>query len=410
MRVPTLLFVLALAYLTGACHRTGSNGSPYLFIWSGDQRRVDSDFLAVVDADRLSAKYGRIVSTVPVGSTANQPHHTEYEFPRDGLLFGSGWASGRVYLFDLTLPMSPRVVTQFSGRDGYNFAHSFARLPNGHVLATFQSQSQGYAPPGGLVELTERGDVVRSASAADGTVSRDVIWPYSLAVVPNIDRVITTDTPMGLPDWATLPPGSWPFAKVADQATWHVQIWKLSELRPLTTIALPEDVGQHHLYPGEPRVLPDGSVYVNTFSCGLFRLRDLSDRPSAALVHSFPGKLTADMEHICSVPVVIGHFWIQTVATLPGLIALDISDPEKPVEVSRVVFDSSFHMPHWIAADRRGDRVVVTGIEMDWTLIVDVDPTSGALKVDDRFRSAGSSLPGIRTRNVVVHAALFGPR
>ena len=233
---------------------------------------------------------------------------------------------------------------------------------------------------------------------------------YSLAVVPNIDRVITTDTPMGLPDWATLPPGSWPFAKVADQATWHVQIWKLSELRPLTTVALPEDVGQHHLYPGEPRVLPDGSVYVNTFSCGLFRLRDLSDRPSAALVHSFPGKLTADMEHICSVPVVIGHFWIQTVATLPGLIALDISDPEKPVEVSRVVFDSAFHMPHWIAADRRGDRVVVTGIEMDWTLIVDVDPTSGALKVDDRFRSAGSSLPGIRTRNVVVHGALFGPR
>jgi hypothetical protein len=402
--------LLALACLTAACHNGGSGGSPYLFIWSGDQRRIDSDFLAVVNADRSSSKYGQIVSTVPVKSTANQPHHTEYEFPKDGLLFGSGWASGRVYLFDLTAPTSPRVVTQFSERDGYNYAHSFARLQNGHVLATFQSQSQGYAPPGGLVELTETGQVVRSASAADGTVSRDVVWPYSLAVIPDIDRIITTDTPMGLPDWATLPPGSWPFSKVADQATWHVQIWRLSELRPLMTIALPEDAGQHHLYPGEPRVLSDGSVYVNTFGCGLFRLRDLTGHPTASLVHTFPGKLTPDMEHICSVPVVIGHFWIQTVATLPGLIALDISDPEKPVEVSRVIFGQSFHMPHWLAADRRGDRVVATGAEMDWTLIVDVDPKSGALKVDDRFRSAGSRLPGIRTNNVVVHAALFGPR
>ena len=400
--------LLALTCLTAACH--GSGASPYLFIWSGDQRRLDSDFLAVVDADRASARYGQIVSRLPVGSTANQPHHTEYEFPKDGVLFGSGWASGRVFLFDLTTPASPRVVTQFSERDGYNYAHSFARLPNGHVLATFQSHGKGYAPPGGLVELTQRGDVVRSSSAVDGTVNSDVVWPYSLAVVPGLDRVVTTDTPMGLPDWATLPAGSWPFARVADQATWHVQIWSLSGLRPLTTIALPADAGQHHLYPGEPRVLPDGSIYVNTFACGLYRLRDVSGHPSAALVHTFPGRVTADMAHLCSVPAVIGRFWIQTVATLPGLIALDISDPDRPVEVSRVVFDSSFHMPHWIAADRRGDRVVVTGAEMPWTLIVNVDPKSGALKIDEGFRSAGSSMPGISNSNVVVHAALFGPR
>ena len=53
---------------------------------------------------------------------------------------------------------------------------------------------------------------------------------------------------------------------------------------------------------------------------------------------------------MCSVPVVIGHYWIQTVAALPGLIALDVTHPEKPVEVSRLALDPQFPMPHWLAA------------------------------------------------------------
>jgi hypothetical protein len=58
--------------------------------------------------------------------------------------------------------------------------------------------------------------------------------------------------------------------------------------------------------------------------------------PSAKLVYAFPG---GDSVHtMCSVPVVIGHYWIQTVAALPGLIALDVRHPEKPVEVCRLTF------------------------------------------------------------------------
>jgi len=92
----------------------------------------------------------------------------------------------------------------------------------------------------------------------------------------------------------------------------------------------------------------------------VMRLVERMELPSIRReLQAFPG---GDSEHMmCSVPVVIGHYWIQTVAALPGLIALDVSNPEKSVEVSRLTFYPQFPMPHWLAADRKGNRLVVTG-------------------------------------------------
>ena len=72
-----------------------AQGSPYLFVWAGDAARQSSDFLAVIDANPSSSNYGRIVSNVPASATATMPHHTEYEFPPDNLLFADGWVAGR---------------------------------------------------------------------------------------------------------------------------------------------------------------------------------------------------------------------------------------------------------------------------------------------------------------------------
>jgi hypothetical protein len=333
-----------------------SEGSSYLFVWAGDAARKSTDFLAVIDANSSSPSYGRVVRTLPVDATATMPHHTEYEFPQGNMLMANGWATGRTFIFDLSNPLKPRLAGQFRDRAGYSFLHSTVRLPNGHVLATFQSHGEGYAPGGGLLELDENGSVVRSASAVDPTVDKDLIWPYSLTLVPQLDLAVSSSTPMGLPDWAKLPPGSWSFEKVHDQATAQVQVWRVSDLRLLSTVSLPLDShGQHNKWPAEPRLLPDGSVYVNTFSCGLFRMKDVnSARPSAELVYTFPG---GESEHtMCSVPVVIGHYWIQTVAGLPGLIALDVTHPEKPVEVSRLTFDRQFPILDWIGVDGKVKR------------------------------------------------------
>ena len=396
-----------------------SQSSPYLFVWAGDEARKSSDFLAVIDAQPSSPSYGRIVSTLPVAISGSMPHHTEYEFPAGNLLYANGWVAGHTFILDLSHPLQPHIAAQFQDRAGYSFPHSFVRLPNGNVLATFQSHDGALAADGGLVELAKDGSVVRSASALDPAVDKDLIWPYSLAVVPQLDRVVSSSSPMGWPDWGTPPPGSWTVKKMNDQVTSQVQVWRLSDLHLLNTVSLPSDSGKHNHWPAEPRLLPDGSIYVNTFSCGLYRMKDVTGaRPSAELVHTFPG---GDSPHtICSVPVVVGHYWIQTVAALPGLIALDISHPEKPVEVSRLIFDSHFPMPHWLAADRHSDRLVITGDMESWVLVAHFDPDKGTLSLDQSFREPGATLPGLsfdrqqwphgKAGRALVHGALFGPQ
>jgi hypothetical protein len=394
------------------------SGSPYLFVWSGDSDGKDSDFLAVIDARPRSSTYGEIVATLPVGASGTFPHHTEYEFPSNSILFANGWGAGQTFVIDLHNPRKPKLAAQFKDVNEYGFPHSFARLANGNVLATFQVRKDGYTPPGALVELDSHGKMIRASSADVGGMDKKLLWPYSVLALSRIDRVVTTSTEMGLPKWAT------PHAHGASHDvhtytdTHHVQIWRLSDLRLLATVPLPAPpTGKSNLNPAEPRLLPDGSVYVNTFNCGLFRLSGLeSSTPKAEAVWEFPGAGSKDE---CAVPVVMGKYWIQTDPSLPGLITLDIGDPAKPVEVSRLVLGDRFKKTHWIAADRNSDRVVITGNNLSWVLIAKIDMTTGKMIVDERFKMKGAEFPGIdfdrpqwphgATGKAFVHGALFGP-
>src|SRR5262245_32325757 len=38
----------------------------YLFVWAGDQARINPDFLAVINFDQSSRDYGRVITTVPL--------------------------------------------------------------------------------------------------------------------------------------------------------------------------------------------------------------------------------------------------------------------------------------------------------------------------------------------------------
>src|SRR5205823_14857186 len=147
-----------------------------------------------------------------------------------------------------------------------------------------------------VVVLNGDGPWLGSRGAATPELDTGLVWPYSLAVDSAHDRVVSTSVPMSMPSWATLAPGSWLADRrdsiIAKRSTRHVQIWRLSDLALLHTIALPPSPdGDHAAYPAEPRVLPDGSVYVNTFSCGLYRLTGLggTSAPNATFVHAFPG-------------------------------------------------------------------------------------------------------------------------
>lgn len=343
----------------------------YLFAWTGDVDHKGNDFLAVIDADPASPSYGRLMTTLVTDQQTVLVHHTEYTMPASGMLFANDHSAGRTFIFDLRDSLHPRIVTSFTDLAGYMHPHSYLRLPNGHVLAAFQHAHHGagdaqWTTTGGLVEIDDAGNVIRSASSADPSFSTALLTPYSLVVLPGLDRVVSTNSSMhddGIFRGVTY------------------QVWRLSDLKLLKTAYF--DVGENryaHISPEEPRLGPDGSVFVQSLGCGLERITGVdSDQPASKLVFTFPGDW-------CGVPTIVGHYLIQSVPQMHGLMVLDISIPAKPVEVSRLQLNDTFR-PHWTGWDAKTGRVVVTGSEPRLYLLK-FNQVTGALTMDDAFRDA----------------------
>jgi hypothetical protein len=389
---------LAMAACTG---REAVPAQEYLYLWSGSADSTRPDFLAVLDVTEDSSRYGRLVTTLPAPGLGNVPHHTEHELPADRQLFANGFGSGETFIFDLRDPALPKLAAQFGDVEGYMHPHSFLRLPGGNVLATFQGRHGASGmTPGGLAELTPAGGVVRTSSA-DAPGTHPGLRVYSAGIVPPLDRIVTTTTDMD-----------------ADSpAARQLQIWRLSDLALLHTIALPDGpAGEEGMYTAEPRVMADGrTVLVSTFNCGLYLLEGLgSDTPSGRLVASFPRKEGTS----CAIPVISGHYYLVTVPAWNAVVSLDISDPGAPREVSRAILGPD-DVPHWIAISPDQRRVAVTGYgAMKHRVeILRFDSATGALTRDERFREEGASAPGFRMDNktwphggsapAVPHGAVF---
>jgi hypothetical protein len=378
--------LLATVVMIAGCHASRPQPvtapevarSRYLFIWAGDADKRESDFLAVVGVDRHSPTYGQVVATLPVGAVGTLPHHTEYQMPPGGVLWANGFAAGRTFRLDLHDPVRPRLAGSFGDMGPFSHPHSFARLPSGNVLATFQHRlGEEGATTGGLVELDSAGRLVRVAPAAAPAID-PTVRPYSLAVVPALDRVVTTATDMHL-----------------DVRSRAVQVWRLSDLALLHTLLLPPGSrGDENWLTAEPRVLADGrTVLVNTFTCGLYRLRGLEgDAPWAEWVYSMPWAEGRN----CAVPVVAGHFWLQTNGVEHSVVSLDVSHPGRPREVGRVTLPPG-QVPHWIALEPSGERLVITGYRdlAPWVLLADLNRATGGLELDSTFKAPGAAQAGI---------------
>jgi hypothetical protein len=334
-----------------------SASSHYLFVWAMEARHphassmamkptdpdgpretlgLGKDFLAVFDV-RPGASFGKLVAMLPVGA-AMMAHHTNYAEPADGVLYANDWFANRTYVFDLRDPPHPRLLRQFGSVGDLGYPHSFVYLPNGNTLATFQYSGGFNHAAGGLVEFDPQGRVVRTVSAA--VPGHPDIRPYSLAVVPKLDRVVTSSADM-----------------MAAQVSHVVQVWRLSDLKPIRTLPLPpaDWIYDTAADSSEPRVLADGkTVLVPTFNCGLFVLGNLAgDQPALQHVYDF-GYRT------CEVPVVAGDFLVETMQSGHAVVSLDVRDPPHPREVSRVLLPPDEY-PHWLALEPDGNRLVITG-------------------------------------------------
>jgi hypothetical protein len=343
----------------------------YLFVWAGDAAHQGNDFLAVIDADPASASYGRLVTTLATDQQTKRVHHTEYTMPASGMLFANDHDAGRTFIFDVRDPLHPKTVTSFTDMAGYMHPHSYVRLPNGNILASFQHAHHGESDgqsgvSGGLVEIDDQGKVIRSASNADPAFADALLMPYSLAVLPDIDRIVLTNSSMHLDD-------------IFSGVTY--QVLRLSDLKLLKTAYL--DVGENRyaqISPEEARVAPDGSVLIQTLGCGLERITAIdTNEPKSKVVYSFPGDW-------CGVPTIVGHYLVQSVPVIHGLIVLDISNAAKPMEVSRLKL-SDVYFPHWTGWGAKTQRIVATsGTAPDRLYLLKLDQTTGALTFDDAFR------------------------
>ena len=406
--------LVAAALLIG-CSSCGTTAPrSYLFLWAGDAAYKASDFLAVIDADPSSPGYGVVVASLPTGTSGTHPHHTEHQLPASGHLLANGFRAGRTWLFDLSQPLQPKVLASFSDVGGYTHPHTFVRLANGNVLATFQYAGAASAPShdaahqsgsikspnttGGLVEMDERGRLIRSGSARDDAIADTFIYPYSVLPLPQFDLAVSTTTDMDA-------------ANERATSQW-VQLWRLSDLKLQRSLALqPGPRGDEHKYTGEPHLLDDGrGVYIHTFSCGLYLLQGVdTPEPRSSFVWGFAGK-------DCGVPLLTGRYWLQPVPQAHAVVALDVSDPERPRQVSEVTFGDD-EQPHWIAIDSTGRRVVMNsaGSKGNRLFLVDLDPSTGRLSIDERFRDGdrpgisltGKTLPHGFSGTAVPHGVVF---
>ena len=405
----TVGFVAACTKGTPARADAAAQPAKYLMVWAGPQSMAGMpskpggpDFIAVLDADTASTSYGALIASAPVGSGGMMAHHTEYRFPTGGIVFADDYDAGRAYLLDVRNPRTPKALREVDSVPGFRKPHSFVRLANGHVLATIQ-YGNGTLPgnPGGVAEFDADGHLVRSASSADSSMPGAHIRTYGLEIFPAIDRVLTTSSPMDTEHVANV-----------------VQLWRLSDLRLLKTIALPVTRDSTERAPFEIRALPDGrSAMMNSYLCGLYHVSALdTDVPRIEQVEA----LRSPPETGCSVPVIVGHYWILPVAYGHRVISYDISNPARPMQVSELKTDSTF-LPHWTSADPGSDRIVLVSQDDGEArvAIIRLNPSTGALSWDERFHDADRTKHGVSfareswphgtVTHAVPHGSLFVP-
>jgi hypothetical protein len=399
---PLLAFLL-LGCANESPRPTNATAAParYLYVWAGtgDDTTNGVDMMTVIDANPASATYATVLTALSVDSTGRMPHHTEFSLPPKGPLFANDFTGDKTFLIDFSTPTAPSFGRRLPGVPGGRQLHSFARLPNGHVLATVQFGDSSVAGnPGGLAEFDGEGNLVRTGWSRDSTFPGAKIRTYSLAVSPEADRLVTTSTPMG------------------DEITAHVvQVWRLSDLALLKTLAVPEVAGDTaHRYPFEVRTLSDGSMMMNTYACGFFHIAGLGGSPTITRVMTMPHS------YGCSVPVIADSLMIMPIAFAHRFATINIADPAHPREIASFATDSTF-FPHWAATDPGSDRLVVTdqGNGMPMVKIAHLDRSTGRLSWDAAFKDAGATGPGVSfhrstwpngaTGMAMPHGALFVP-
>ena len=228
----------------------------YLLVWAGDANAGDTkgsdienshiainpvktanedavddppaaDFLAVIDADRHSRTYGKVVNTATVGPVEeNEPHHMQYIWHKGDRIYAGGLFSSVTYVFNVDkLPaISLSGVSLPTDTPCGSIPDAFWTLPDGTAYGTYMGGPVAPGPcqytdgstrigngyggsPGEIVHLSPTGKVLSESPAANAA-AEDINQcpnyppipgqatcanPHGIQVRPDLNRMVTSD-------------------------------------------------------------------------------------------------------------------------------------------------------------------------------------------------------------------------
>ena len=231
-----------------------------LYVWASDQAGEDPDFLAVIDFDRKSSNYGKVLRTVPLpppGNTGNEPHHCHTSDDQTILACGGLLSvlkgQNDIFFFDITDARNPKFLKSTRAPNS-SITDDFLPLPGGGFLVTNMGSASG-GPGGRLVEFDENLNLVAehpSVQPADGTFN-----PHGIDADFSRNLLVTADFINPATTLNVVPGGL--------ELRSSLRFWDLRNRRITRSVFLPDNAGTMDvkLIPGDPR---GRAVTVNMFT------------------------------------------------------------------------------------------------------------------------------------------------
>jgi selenium binding protein SBP56 len=345
----TLIAGVALGGVWIAARGHDDDRERYLYVWTGDQARVAPDFLAVVDFDPDSPRYGQVITTKPLpepGAVGNEPHHVGLS--RDGRTLALGGllsvlkGQREIFFFDVSSPASPRFITSADPPQS-SITDEFYPLTGGGFLVTMMGGPMGHAP-GRVVEFDRQLHIVAEHPAVP---PEDGFNPHGISVRPELNLMVTSDFICPSTTLDAVPGGL--------DLRGSVRVWALQERTILKTIEIPRAGGtiDVHLIPGDRGA--------RAYTAGM-----LDDR--LYLIDTQVGRATP----VFDFSTIAKGGWPQLIRmtgdgtrmfitmNVAGKVAMfDTSNPERPVLLSTLDLGPGSG-PHYLALSRDERRLVVS--------------------------------------------------
>ncbi len=326
----------------------------YLYVWAlGEKGLGDgSDKLVTIDAKSGSAKYGKVIHKVSVGSRG-EAHHMGLTDDRR-FLWAGGLDDSKIYVFDIAKnPARPRLVKTIAdlpAKTGYVGPHTFYALP-GRMLVQALSNSKDHGGVTGMaVYNTKGGLVTKYAMPTEGGGDG---YGYDVAVNPG-KNVLLTSSFTGWNNYMM------DFGKMVNDPEAMkrfgntMMVWDLKAMKPTKILSVPGA-------PLEIRwSLKQGDNWAVTATALTSKLWLIKQDASG----EWQGQAVADIGDPAKIPLPVDisiaadgkGLWVNTF--MDGKTRyFDLSDPAKPVQTYEKVTGKQVNM---ISQSWDGKRVYIS--------------------------------------------------